>query len=354
MSATAGNFTLAAKSATYTVNVGATTTTFKEHGVSSPSFADVCVGDHAQAIGTLASTDVVTADEVVASAPHLPSVTGAVTAVNGNSAEGSCGVSATAGNFTLAAKGVTYTVSVGATTTTFKEHGATSPSFADVCVGDRAEASGTISTTEMMTATEVEAMPPPPDRVSGSVTAVNGAGVTGTCGVAGTAGDFTLTAKSATYTVNVGATTTTFKEHGVSSPSFADVCVGDRAEATGSLTTTDVLSATEVTATPPHPQTDSGTVAAVNGSSKAGTCGSAASTGEFTMTSGATTYTVDVGASSTAFKEHRVSTPTFADICVGDRVQTVGTVTTGSVVSATKVIVTSPSNRSTTTIGGRS
>ena len=83
-------------------------------------------------------------------------------------------------------------------------------------------------------------IPPRPNKASGTVASVNGTNVAGTCGAAGTAGDFALTTQSTTYTVDVGANTTTFQERGVSAPSFDIVCVGDRAQAVGTLSSSAV------------------------------------------------------------------------------------------------------------------
>src|ERR1700685_4514660 len=55
--------------------------------------------------------------------------------------------------------------------------------------------------------------------VSGTVSSVDGSTSPGLCGRAGTGGDFTLPTKSAAYTVDVGATSTAFKEKGATSPS---------------------------------------------------------------------------------------------------------------------------------------
>ena len=81
--------------------------------------------------------------------------------------------------------------------------------------------------------------------VSGTVSSVNGSTTPGLCGRAGTGGDFTLPTNSSTYTVDVGATSTTFKEKGVTSPSFANVCVGDTVRATGPASTDDAIPAAD-------------------------------------------------------------------------------------------------------------
>ena len=143
---------------------------------------------------------------------------------------GTCGAAGTAGDFALTTQSTTYTVDVGANTTTFQERGrAHHPSTSSV-LGDRAQAVGTLSSSAVLTATKVVVIPPRPNKASGTVASVNGTNVAGMCGAAGTAGDFALTTQSTTYTVDVWANTTTFQERGVSAPSFDIVCVGDRAE----------------------------------------------------------------------------------------------------------------------------
>jgi hypothetical protein len=83
-----------------------------------------------------------------------------------------------------------------------------------------------------------------PGALFGTVSAVNGTTTAGTCGVAASAGSFTLTHEAMTDTVDV-STTTRFSDRGDPSPSFADVCVGDPAGAIGSLSGT-TLTATMV------------------------------------------------------------------------------------------------------------
>ena len=73
--------------------------------------------------------------------------------------------------------------------------------------------------------------------VFGTVASVNGTSATGTCGVADTTGNFTVTVPwgSATDTVDVTGATT-FKAPGTTAPSFADVCVGSQVGAIGVVT----------------------------------------------------------------------------------------------------------------------
>jgi hypothetical protein len=178
--------------------------------------------------------------------PVVPTgVFGTVAAVNGSSTAGACGVADSAGTFTLTAvHGTTDTVDVS-TTSTFSEHGVTSPSFANVCLGEKVGAVGTISSSTV-TATGVFIAPPPmpkPQGVFGTVASVNGSAAAGACGVADSAGTFTLTAvPGTTDTVDV-STTTKFGPHGVTTPSFANVCVGVKVGAIGTISSSTVTAA---------------------------------------------------------------------------------------------------------------
>jgi hypothetical protein len=273
---------------------------------------------------------------VVLPAPQR--VSGTVTSVNGASAAGTCGRAAVAGEFAVASKSTRYTVDVGSTSTTFAERGVEAASFADVCTGDTVRAEGTSAGADTFSASRVSVIPSRAHAVTGTVTAVNGTSASGTCGSAGAAGDFTLASGATHYTVEVGSTSTTFEEHGIGSPSFADVCTGDKVRAAGTFSA-DTVSASHVTVIPPRPRKVSGTVASVDGMS---TCGVGGAAGDFTLASGATHYTVDVGRTSTTFKEHGVSSPSFAAVCPGDKVQTIGTVSNNNDIAATAVLVTPP------------
>ncbi len=334
----AGDFTVTAHSTTDVVDVGSATT-FQEHGVAAPSFADVCVGDKVRAAGTITANDIVAAISVRVIPPRPERVSGTVASVNGATAAGTCGTAGGAGDFTVTAHSTTDTVDVGSSTT-FQEHGVAAPSFADVCVGDKVRVAGPISSSHIVTATKVIVIPPRPERVSGTAASVNGTTAAGACGTAGGAGDFTVTAHSATDMVDVGSATT-FQDHGVASPSFADVCVGDKVRATVTMAGNDIVTATKVTVVPPRPQRVSGTVASVNGTTTAGACGTAGGAGGFTLTSPSTTDTVEVG-SATTFRDHGVASPSFADVCVGDKVRAAGTISPSHIVTATKVTVVPP------------
>jgi hypothetical protein len=334
---TAGDFTLTAKGTPYTVEVGDPSTTFEEHGVSAPSFADVCVGALVRAVGAIASGDVVTASVVVVIPPHPQHVAGIVTTVNGAAVSGTCGTAGVSGDFAVASHDTTDTVEVGDPSPTFKEHGVSDPSFADVCVGAKVAVVGAVES-GLVTPTKVTVIPPRQRHLSGTVAAVNGTSASGSCGTPDTAGSFTLTGKSA-RTVDVDVPSTTFKEKGVATPSFADVCVGAKVRVVGTDSTSDVVTASQVTVVPPRPQQVSGTVASVNGTS---TCGRSGAAGTFTLASGGTTYTVDVGNTSTIFKEHGVSAPSFAAVCKGDKVKARGAISNNKIITAYDVLVVTP------------
>ena len=180
--------------------------------------------------------------------PVVPAgVFGTVASVNGSTTPGACGVADTTGTFTLTAfHGTTDTVDVSPTST-FWEHGITAPTFANVCVGEKVGAVGTISSATV-TATGVFIAPPPipkppipkPQGVFGTVASVNGSSTPGACGVADTTGTFTLTAfHGTTDTVDV-STTSMFWEHGVTAPTFAHVCVGEKVGAVGTISSATV------------------------------------------------------------------------------------------------------------------
>jgi hypothetical protein len=82
------------------------------------------------------------------------------------------------------------------------------------------------------------------------VTSVNGTSAAGTCGIAATAGAFTLVGGRHQGIVTVDVTsTTTFTDSADPTPSFADVCVASEVEALGTLSS-GTLTATSVTVVP--------------------------------------------------------------------------------------------------------
>ncbi len=154
-----GTFTLTTKDkTTVTVNVSSSTT-YRDPGVTSPSIANVTVGEHVVVFGTDTS-DVVTATSVAIGTPPTgrapggpgrhgvpPAAVGTVASV-GN------------GTFTLTTKDkTTVTVNVSSSTT-YRDPGVTSPSIANVTVGEHVAVFGT-DTSDVVTATSVAIGTPP-------------------------------------------------------------------------------------------------------------------------------------------------------------------------------------------------
>jgi len=264
-----------------------------------------------------------------------------VTSVNGVSTAGTCGVAATAGNFTVVGKHLHIVTVDVSTSTTFTDSADPTPSFADVCVGNYVKAAGTLSS-GTLTATSVAVLPPNTARIKGVVTSVNGVSTAGTCGVSAAAGDFTVVGRHLhIITVDV-ATTTTFTDSADPSPSFADVCVGTDVKALG-MFSSGTLTASSVEVLPPKTDHVKGVVTSVNGVSTAGTCGVSGSTGAFTLVPRRHSVILTVNVTSTTtFSDSADPSPSFADICVGDKIEALGSLSTG-VLTAAQLVVLPPS-----------
>jgi hypothetical protein len=200
-----------------------------------------------------------------------------------------------------------------------------------------------------------------PAQAQGTVASVNGTSTSGTCGVSGAAGDFTLrtfapipvltTALGLVTSVDVGSGTS-FSDAALTPPtaSFADVCVGSQVKALGTLSA-GVLTATAVTIEPAQAQgvVTSVTVSGGTTSKIYGSCGTSGEPGSFTLGSFAlvpvlasalsalTTVTVTT---STTFSDAALTPPTasFANVCVGDQVKALGTLFSGALVATTVTI----------------
>ena len=178
----------------------------------------------------------------------------------------------------------------------------------------------------------------------GIVTSVNGVATAGTCGTATATGNFTLVGmRRAVVTVDV-VSTTTFTDPAVLSPatpSFADVCVGVPLKVLGTFAT-GTLTAASVAVLPPPMVGTQGIVTSVNGVATTGTCGTATATGNFTLVGmRRAIVTVDV-TPTTTFTDPAVvspSLPSFADVCVGSYVKTLGTVASGVLTAASVAIL---------------
>jgi len=276
-----------------------------------------------------------------------PSVKGSVTSVNGVNTPGTCGTPDDNGLFvvtTPAPTPVDTTVTV-TTATAFAEHRVATPSFADVCVGDVTTVVGT-NLDHAMTALAVAVTVPKATHLFGLVTTVNGDPTQGTCGVAGADGNFTMeTVVNSTptnSTVYVNAATSFVQRH-VPGASFANVCVGDQADAVGPSADGAVV-ADLVTVRIPKRITIKGTVATVNGDPTTGTCGVASTAGGLTVqvkAHGASLLLPVAVTTSTTYADSQDPAPSFADVCVGTRVVAIGTSTAGTL-SADAVAVYPP------------
>ena len=339
VASTAGTFTIVGENLSIvTVEVSATTTTFTDAADTSPSFADVCVASHIELAGSF-SSGTVTASSVTVLPPQPISTNGVVTSLNGVSTADTCGTAKGLGAFTFVGKHLRIVTVNVISTTTFTDSADPAPSFADVCVGSQVKTLGTFSS-GALTAIFVEVVPPRLDSARGIVTAVNGASTSGTCGSSGVAGTFTLVPRrhSRLVTVEVG-TTTPFTDSADPTPSFADLCVGDHVSVVGTFAT-DGLSATSVAVLPPNQGHDQGLVTSVNGTSTAGTCGSAASAGAFTLVGNWCRGIVTVQvATTTKFIDAADATPSFVDVCVGGHIGVLGTFSSGTLTATTVAVL---------------
>jgi hypothetical protein len=253
-----GDFTLTTNGATptvHTVDVTASTA-FVQKKVAAPSFADVCVGYTATAIGV--ETDfVVDATAVSIHVPKPTHVFGTVTDVNGVSTAGTCGTAGTEGSFTLSTlvsgTPVSTTIFVTPDTKFNVSHVGTSD-FSGLCVGYGGQALGlTVGNAILADSVQVK-LPKPPTRVhvKGMVTSVNGDATAGTCGTPDTAGTFVVSWTDRTNTVVdttvvVAASTPFVGRTGVTS--FGAVCVGAKSSVIGT-NSTDGLDAVSVATYP--------------------------------------------------------------------------------------------------------
>ena len=280
----------------------------------------------------------------VAGAAHpngaAPSVSGSVTAVNGDTTPGVCGSAGTTGAFTLTTNGAAaavHTVDVTAATS-FVQKKVAVPSFADVCVGDDATAIGN-ETNFVVSAVSVSIHVPKPTHAFGTVTAVGGVSTAGTCGTAHASGSFTLStlvSGSPVVTTVFVTSATKFNVSHVGTSTFAGVCVGDVAQAEGLAVGDTVLAATVQVKTPkpPTPIHVKGAVSSVNGDPTAGICGTAGTAGSFVVTwtdkAGTVIDTTVVVTATTPFVEKGVASATFANVCVGGKASVIGTNSSGA------------------------
>jgi len=377
-----GSFTLAARHHDIVTVDVTSASAFTDAALTPPTsatYADVCVGDQVKVLGTLSSGAL--AATAVTIVPAYAQ--GIVASVNGVATAGTCGAEGLAGSFTLggfrafpvttAAPRFVSAVDV-TSTTTFSDAALTTPtsaSFAYVCVGSQVTALGTLSS-GALAATLVTIVPA---QAQGTVTSVTVEGGTtsttaGSCGTGGSAGTFTvggvwalpMAAAFPQRLTTVDVTTTTAFTDALLAPptsaTFANVCVGNKVTALGTLSS-GALAATLVTIVPAETQgiVTSVTVGGTT-STTAGACGTTGSAGSFTVAGivpigivplpvaaipTRLLTTVDV-ASTTTFTDATLATPTsatFANVCVGDHVEAIGTLSSG-VLAATAVTILPP------------
>ena len=268
-----------------------------------------------------------------------PSVSGSVTAVNGDTTPGACGTAGSTGAFTLTTNGATpsvHTVDI-TSATSFVQKKVAAPTFANVCVGYDATAIG-VQTGFVVAASGVSIHVPKSTHVFGTVTDIGGVSTAGTCGTAQTSGTFslsTLVSGSQVVTTVFVTPSTKFNVSHVGTSTFAGLCVGSYAQAEG-LTVGGTVLASSVQVKIPKPPTPvhvKGMVSSVNGTSTAGTCGTAATAGSFVITWTDRTSTVVnttvVVTAATPFAG-KGSVTSFADVCVGAKSSVVGNNSSGA------------------------
>ncbi len=152
---------------------------------------------------------------------------------------------------------------------------------------------------------------------------------------------FTVTTSNGTtVTANVSSSTK-YLDHDVTTPSLANVTVGQHVAVFGT-DTSNVVTATTVAVGAP-PSGGPGGMPGGPGGSPPAAVGTVKSVGDnsFTVTtSSGTTVTANVS-SSTKYLDHDVTTPSLANVTVGQHVAVFGT-DTSNVVTATTVAVGAP------------
>ena len=187
--------------------------------------------------------------------------------------------------------------------------------------------------------------------IQGLVTSVNNVAAADTCGTLTVTADVPFSfvgGRHGIMTVEV-TPATTFTDPGLASPespSFADVCVGTRVEVQGTFSA-GTFTARSVAVLPPPATGAHGIVTSIGTVATAGTCGSATVTGTafFTLVGGGrfAIRTVAV-TTATTFADPAVTSPataSFADVCIGTRVEALGTFAAGTL-TATSVAVVPP------------
>jgi hypothetical protein len=151
------------------------------------------------------------------------------------------------------------------------------------------------------------------------------------------ANTFTLTTDSGTVTVDV-TSATTYRDYEVSSPSLSNVTVGTEVAVFGT-STNGVIAATSVAIDVPPPPPGGPDHERPSAVGKVASVDASANT--FTLTTDSGTVTVDV-TSATTYRDHDVTSPSLANVTVGEEVAVFGTSTNGTL-DATSVCIGVPS-----------
>ena len=334
-----GTFTvLDAHSSTTTTVVVSGPVTYKEWGVTMPSFSSVQSGDYVIVVGTTSGSTVTPTSIIIMvprPAPTPPAAIGKVTTIG-------------TGTFTITGlKGTVWTIDVTDGVTTYSENGVTTPppSFNSLTTNDFVSVQGTLTGTTV-SATSIRIFDPSrstagwglghrrrPGPPTMGWTPPAAAGKVGTVTPPGT---FTvLDAHSSTTTTVVVSGPVTYKEWGVTMPSFSSVQSGDYVIVVGTTSGSTVTPTSIIIMVPrpaPTPPAAIGKVTTIG-------------TGTFTITGlKGTVWTIDVTDGVTTYSENGVTTPppSFNSLTTNDFVSVQGTLT-GTTVSATSIRIFDPS-----------
>jgi Domain of unknown function (DUF5666) len=259
-------------------------------------------------------------------------------------AAGTVGVVGT-NTFTVKGRnGATTTVDV-TSSTTYKDYGATHPTFANVKAGEFVAVGGS-SSSGTVHATSVMIGGPKGHRGSGGYGGPGRFGgarpaVAGTVGVVGT-NTFTVKGRNGTTTTVDVSSSTTYKDPGVTSPSLSDVKAGEFV-AVGGSSSSGTVHATSVMIGGPGGPGGFGGFHGFGGGTPPAATGTVGNVGTNTFNvkgRNGTTTTVDVS-SSTTYKVYGVAHPSLSNVKAGDFVVVTGSSSSGTV-HATSVAIDGP------------
>jgi hypothetical protein len=250
-----GTFTLTVSWGRATTAVDVTeATTYTDSAVTMPTYANVCVGSVVRAFGTF-SAGTLTASSVTIVPPPQVKIRGIVASVGGSSTAG-CLSSGTVPFTMVGERSLSITTVDLTSTTTYTDAAVTTPGYGYICVAGYVEADGTLSS-GTLTAASVTILPTPSVQADGIVASVDGSSTAPAC-LTSDSESFTLVGGTPLAITDVAvSSTTTYKDHAVSSPGFGDVCVGSQLRVTGSFSS-GTLTATGISIGSPFMTPDPG------------------------------------------------------------------------------------------------